>query len=286
MKTRIVTALVLIAIVLGWLYWADFAIYTVGALAMYAVAAKEMGPLLGFERPWPFLLVAAAAASACFYVAPPGLYIVEGVPRPMLYLTALSIPFWVVMLPVVRAYPQGTGWHKNKALNLVVGLLLLVPFLEALLILRATNFNDNYYEGANLVLAVMALVWAADSGAYFTGRAMGKNKLIPAVSPNKTREGLYGGLATAILVMMLGEWLGLYSHYADDQLAFMVAGLCAIGFSVLGDLVESMLKRMTGVKDSGRLFPGHGGMLDRIDSQLAALPLFVSVHALVSGQLV
>ena len=137
-----------------------------------------------------------------------------------------------------------------------------------------------------VVLAVMALVWAADSGAYFTGRAMGKNKLIPAVSPNKTREGLYGGLATAILVMMLGEWLGLYSHYADDQLAFMVAGLCAIGFSVLGDLVESMLKRMTGVKDSGRLFPGHGGMLDRIDSQLAALPLFVSVHALVSGQLV
>ena len=285
MGTRIATATVLIALVIAWLYFADYAMFAMGALAIYAFAAKEMGALLGFARPWPFLICAAAVASILFYIAPPGIYVEDEIPTVIKVIVALSIPFWVVMLPLVRAYPKYTSWHQNKALNIPVGLLLLVPFLEALLILRATDFNENYYTGANLVLAVMALVWAADSGAYFTGRAVGKTKLIEAVSPKKTREGLYGGIALAIFTFLIFDYLGFYAEYSTDKLALMVAGLGAIFFCVLGDLVESMLKRMVNIKDSGNIFPGHGGVLDRIDSQLAALPLFISLHHLVSGQL-
>lgn len=285
MKIRIITAVILIAAVVAWLYLADYAIFTLGALAIYAVAAKEMGQLLGFARPYPFLLCAAVAASVMFYFAPPGLYAEGYIPSFIKYFVALSLPLWIVLFFAVQAYPQGTGWHKNKILGVVLGLMLLLPFLQGLLILRAESFNDNYYTGANLVLAVMALVWCADSGAYFTGRAVGKNKLIEAVSPNKTREGLYGGIALALLGLLIFDALGCYASFGVDRLALMISGFGAILFSVLGDLVESMLKRMVKIKDSGTIFPGHGGMLDRIDAQLAAIPLFITLNYLVRGDL-
>ena len=153
------------------------------------------------------------------------------------------------------------------------------------MVLRATDIALDANTGAYLVLAVMALVWAADSGAYFAGVFFGKNKLIPAVSPKKTREGLYGGLILAFAALILFMHLGLFSVYADSSPALIASGIIAIVFSVIGDLLESMIKRLGGVKDSGKIFPGHGGMLDRIDSQLAAVPLFLSVNWLISGNL-
>ncbi len=285
MKIRIITAVILIAAVLAWLYLADYAIFTLGALAIYATGAKEMGALLGFKRPYPFLLCAAAAASVMFYFAPPGLYAEGYIPSFVKYFMALSLPLWIALFFAVKAYPQGTAWHKNKVIGVILGLMLLLPFLQGLLILRAENFADDYYAGANLVLAVMALVWCADSGAYFTGRAIGKNKLIEAVSPNKTREGLCGGIALALFGLLIFDYMGFYASYGADRLALMASALGAILFSVLGDLVESMLKRMVKIKDSGNMFPGHGGMLDRIDAQLAAIPLFITLNYLVRGSL-
>ncbi len=286
MRIRIITASILIALVAAWLYAADFAQFTLGALVLYAVGAKEMGALLGFKSPWPFLLAAALAASVLFYLAPPGLYVEQKVPKFIYYLIALSIPFWIIMLVLVTRYPEFTSWINNKVLGIAAGLFLLVPFLEGLLVLRAADFNENYYTGANLVLGVMALVWAVDSGGYFTGYAIGKTKLLEAVSPKKTREGFYGGIAAGCFLLLIFDYTGFYGHYSLNRMALMAAGLGAIFFCVLGDLTESMLKRMAGIKDSGRLFPGHGGMLDRIDSQLAAIPVFISFHALVSGELI
>lgn len=285
MGVRIATGSVLIALVVLWLFFADYAIFTIGALFIYMVAAYEMGPLLKFKSRIPFLVVAAIASTVMFAIAPPGNYIEQGVPLYMKYLVVAALPFWFISIFLVKSYPNNAQWHNNKVINVIVGLLMLVPFLQGLLILRATNFSQNYNEGAYLVLCVMALVWAADSGAYFTGRSIGKTKLMPEVSPKKTYEGMYGGIVLAIVVMYLAKHYNFYSVFAQDELGFLVAAFGAIIFSVFGDLMESMLKRLVGVKDSGKIFPGHGGMLDRIDSQLAAVPVFMGLYWLVSGEL-
>ena len=285
MGVRIATGSVLIALVVLWLFFADYAIFTIGALFIYMVAAYEMGPLLKFKSRIPFLVVAAIASTVMFAIAPPGNYIEQGVPLYMKYLVVAALPFWFISIFLVKSYPNNAQWHNNKVINVIVGLLMLVPFLQGLLILRATNFTQNYNEGAYLVLCVMALVWAADSGAYFTGRSIGKTKLMPEVSPKKTYEGMYGGIVLAIVVMYLAKHYNFYSVFAQDELGFLVAAFGAIIFSVFGDLMESMLKRLVGIKDSGKIFPGHGGMLDRIDSQLAAVPVFMGLYWLVSGEL-
>ncbi|HIX55910.1 MAG TPA: phosphatidate cytidylyltransferase [Candidatus Anaerobiospirillum pullistercoris] len=285
MGVRIATGIVLIALVVLWLFFADYAVFTMGALLIYMVGAYEMGPLLKFKSRIPFLIVAAVAATLMFMVAPPGEYVTSAPPVYMQYLVLLALPFWCVAVMLVKAYPHMVKWHDQKWLNCIVALLMLLPFLQGLLMMRAVNFSSNYYEGAYLVISVMALVWAADSGAYFTGRMVGKTPLMPEVSPKKTREGALGGVVFAIVVMYLAKYYGFYSIYGTDELAFLVAAFGAIIFSIFGDLMESVLKRLTGIKDSGKIFPGHGGMLDRIDSQLAAIPVFLSLYWLVSGEL-
>ena len=128
---------------------------------------------------------------------------------------------------------------------------------------------------------LFTLVWTADSGAYFTGKAFGKHKLIPDVSPNKTIEGLVGGLALTAIVIAA---VAYYRHLTGLHLAgFVMLSMVTVLASVLGDLFESLLKRQANIKDSGTLLPGHGGVLDRIDSILAAAPIFALGFWLAGG---
>lgn len=287
MGVRIITGVILIALVIFWLFFADYPIFTMGALLIYMVGAYEMGPLLKYKSRIPFVVIAMLAATALFFVAQPGQFVEPGfvIPAWIKWVITAALPFWCIAIFLVKQYPRVIKWHDNIPLNTLIGLFLLVPFLLGLLIMRAEDFANNYNSGAYLVLAVMALVWAADSGAYFTGRAVGKTPLMPEVSPKKTREGLLGGVVLALVVLYLGMHFKWYGHYGDDQLAILVSGFFAIVVSVYGDLMESMLKRLVGIKDSGKIFPGHGGMLDRIDSQLAAIPVFLSLNWIVSGEL-
>lgn len=285
MLTRIITAIFLIIAVILWLFVASYPIFTIGALFVYMLAAYEMGPLLGFKSKVPFVVVALIAATLCFYIAPPGLYIETQIPNVVKYIICSSLIYWCIAFFLVRSYPNNSSWLNNKILGSIAALFMLVPFLLSLLVLRAENYSQNVHTGAYLVLAIMALVWACDSGAYFTGRALGKTPLIVNVSPKKTREGLLGGIVLAILCLLVCDHLGLYGSYVNTNGALMISGFACIIFSVLGDLVESMFKRKVNLKDSGKIFPGHGGMLDRIDSQLAALPVFLSLYYLISGQI-
>lgn len=287
MGVRIITGVILIALVILWLFFADYPIFTMGALFIYVVGAYEMGPLLKYKSRIPFVVIAVIVATAIFFIAEPGRFVEPDfvVPIWMKWVITLALPFWCVAIFLIKQYPHIIKWHDNIVLNTCIGLCMLVPFLLGLLIMRAEDFANNYNSGAFLVLAVMALVWAADSGAYFTGRAVGKTPLMPEVSPKKTREGLLGGVVLALVVLFLGIHYHLYGSYGEDQLAILVSGFFAIVFSVYGDLMESMLKRLVGIKDSGKIFPGHGGMLDRIDSQLAAIPVFLSLNWIVSGEL-
>ena len=130
MGVRIATGSVLIALVVLWLFFADYAIFTIGALFIYMVAAYEMGPLLKFKSRIPFLVVAAIASTVMFAIAPPGNYIEQGVPLYMKYLVVAALPFWFVSIFLVKSYPNNAQWHNNKVINVIVGLLMLVPLLK------------------------------------------------------------------------------------------------------------------------------------------------------------
>lgn len=285
MLIRIITAVVLIAATLAWLFVADYPVYTMGALFIYTVGAWEMGPLLGYRNRIPFLVLAMLLSSLLFYIAPPGLYLTEPVTMLLKTLISSSLIIWLLSLPLLARFPQGQEWARSKLLTTVYGLWLLAPFLLGLLVLRAHNFGADPKSGAYLVLGVMALVWCADSGAYFCGRFFGRHKMLPNVSPKKTLEGLLGGIITAVAGLFIFKALGFFGLFAQHELSLLLSGILIILFSVEGDLVESMLKRMVGIKDSGKIFPGHGGMLDRIDSQLAAVPLFLTFNWLFNGEL-
>ena len=157
--------------------------------------------------------------------------------------------------------------RHRSALTLLCGVPVLVPPFLALA--RVQVSPRGFARGPEMVLWMLLLVFAADIGAYFTGRALGRHKLAPRVSPGKTWEGAVGGLVAVALV----AWAGAV-HFGVSVLAGVLFG-CAVGvFSVIGDLTESMFKRAAGLKDSGSMLPGHGGVLDRIDSVTAAAPLY------------
>lgn len=181
------------------------------------------------------------------------------------YLLWLSLLWWLLALVLVLQYPEGRALRAGL-LPLAYGLAVLLPAWAGLVWLRAQN------GGLWLLLAAVVMVWAADIGAYFAGKSLGKRKLMPRVSPGKTLEGLLGGV---LLTQLLAVGAMLYLNWsASSILAGMLGTLVVVLFSVVGDLTESLFKREQGLKDSSNLLPGHGGIMDRIDSLTAAIPLF------------
>lgn len=187
-----------------------------------------------------------------------------------------AVSWWGLALLLVISYPKSAKfWSKNPLLQLLFAFSTLIPFIAGVLRLRLEHYTHDPYHGLFLLLYVFVLVWAADSGAYFSGRAFGKRKLAPKVSPGKSWEGVIGGLITALVLAFI------FIHFSGDTLVgdrnitgFIILSVATVAISVLGDLTESMFKRESGVKDSSQLIPGHGGVLDRIDSLTAAIPFF------------
>ncbi|MES2217969.1 MAG: phosphatidate cytidylyltransferase [Pseudomonadota bacterium] len=183
-----------------------------------------------------------------------------------------ALIFWLLALVLVVRYPKATHyWGNSLVVRSLMGCMVFVPTLRALIYLRSSDiFGAN--NGPSVVLFIFVLIWCADSGAYFAGNLWGKTKLAPAVSPGKTWQGLAGALAAALLLAPILMWLLPAPQPALPVLILLT--IITVGFSVLGDLFESMLKRNVGLKDSGGIFPGHGGLLDRVDSLTAAAPIF------------
>lgn len=278
LKERVLSAIVMIALVCSalFLFSPFYFVLALGVVATLGVWEWTQFPKL--KTVWRFVVTAISATFLFLWIFSQADYlnagrVFEGYAEPLLLV---GVIWWFVAFFMVISYPDSAKiWGKSLVLQLIFAFNALVPFLIAVSALRLENYNANPLHGVQLLLYVFVLVWAADSGAYFAGRAFGKHKLAPKVSPGKTWQGVIGGVITAgvlaaIFISLAGE--SLFMHGTLTSLTALSVATVAI--SVLGDLTESMFKRESGIKDSSNLIPGHGGILDRIDSLLAAAPFF------------
>jgi phosphatidate cytidylyltransferase len=253
-RTRVITALVMGVVLLAVLLYGPPAAMRVLLAAFIAAGAWEwaafMGPAALRWRPLYVLAVAMAALLLRHYTVYTGQFAHVMLMATLWWFVAFS---WILVAP-----PRAPPWAAALA-----GLLALVPAWLAL-----ARISETWPHGRAWTIFVLALAFAADIGAFFAGRAFGRVKLAPRVSPGKTWEGVFGGLALALAVGWLAS--ALSGVPASRLLPLAAVGA---GFSVVGDLTESLFKRSSGLKDSGTLIPGHGGVLDRIDSTLAATPV-------------
>jgi phosphatidate cytidylyltransferase len=184
------------------------------------------------------------------------------------YLVAAGVVWWIVAAWWLANFSFGAApTRENAVMKLVAGLFATLPAWVALILLHAEPAH-----GPAWALLALVLVWGADTAAYFTGKRFGKKKLSPQISPNKTIAGVYGALACGAIVAGIAGWL--LDVRGAAWLALIVLALVTVIASIVGDLFESLIKRQAGVKDSGTLFPGHGGMFDRLDGVFAAIPVF------------
>ena len=273
LKQRVITALILLAIFLPALFYPSFEPFCAITLILIAAGAWEWGRLNGYGN-GQALLLGAVGVLLCLASWALGLL---HKPTPLLWSAAgaawVLVGGWLLRAGVA-------GWPQiSRAVRLVGGLAAL--WLAWLAMAQARVI------GINFLLSVLLLVWVADIFAYFAGRAFGtrftKGKLAPAISPGKSWEGVWGGMAGVVLLAFAWVWAdavwqapvaSFYSRLASKGWwLLLIAVLFMTAMSVVGDLVESLIKRSAGVKDSSGLLPGHGGVLDRVDALLPTLPL-------------
>lgn len=258
LKQRIITALILLPIALCGFFLLEGAGFALFIGLVVTLGAWEWARLAGFTAQFARVVYAAVVALLLFLM-----YILPGVAP---WVLGAAVLWWGVATYLVLTYPQSSGHWSSVASKLVIGLLVLLPAWQGLVYIKHMQL------GNWLIMAVMVLVWGADIGAYFSGRAFGKRKLAPAVSPGKSWEGVYGGLALTLLITLIVGFVRDWT--AKEILLALVGAAVVVLISVVGDLTESMFKRQAGIKDSSNLLPGHGGVLDRIDSLTAAIPIF------------
>ncbi|WP_294639138.1 phosphatidate cytidylyltransferase [uncultured Aquabacterium sp.] len=302
LRQRVITAVILVAILLPTLVVEAVWPFSLLSLAFISAAGWEWSRLNGAPGARAWLMAAAVAGGSIYAAHGFGLPVwqqpeVLSASQPHVHdvghpLAGFYTPTWVwlVALPVwvvggglalrhgPRYWGQWPEWPRR-----VLGLVLLIGAWLALVDIKA--------QGGNFMLSVFCLVWAADIGAYFGGRAFGRRKLAPAISPGKSWEGVWSGMAAVLLLAVL--WIAIDRHVGVDSPSLYSRLLLGIGpvgmvlalaflaaMSVVGDLFESMIKRQAGAKDSSQLLPGHGGVLDRVDALLPVLPLSLALMSL------
>ncbi len=270
LKLRVITTLVLLPLALYAILFLSNEAFAVVIGLVTLIAAYEWAGFAKFPSVPDKIVYVVIVATIIYFV-----WLINFIISALL-MNAVSASFWLFALFLIFAYPGSASlWKEKPPIIALLGIVLLTMTWYSLISIHSISvlkIGQGQITGPYLVLAVMMLVWAADTGAYFSGRRYGKNKLAPAISPGKTWEGMFGGLLLALFIALLfGFWnkAGL-----QDYLNIILISLVTVIFSVAGDLMESMFKRQANLKDSGCILPGHGGILDRIDSVTAAAPVF------------
>jgi phosphatidate cytidylyltransferase len=263
LKQRILTALILAPIAIACIFALPPTGFSIFIGVVLGIGAWEWANFAGLKGAYKFIyaVVLMALMFLCIFLPP----------LPILILGTL---WWCVAFGLMSTYPSTAHYWSSETDSAsivisLIGLLNLLPAFVALMTLKQS------VDSSFLILLLFFLIWGADVGAYFSGRTFGKHKLAPKVSPGKSWEGFWGGLvfAVAIAVFMVSG-LGKPALHSLDGIIFILSCAFIVMISVLGDLVESMFKRNRGIKDSSHLLPGHGGILDRVDSLLSAGPFF------------
>lgn len=277
MKQRIITALILAPLVVLGIFKLSIPLFIAAIAAIVVIGFWEWTQFVETSNRSIAIIPALAVLAGVFYFLPFEISALQQVSGGHILILAAAGIWWLASSGMAMTFPKSSAlWQGSKVLRHAFGLLTLIPFLTSVILLRSVGYDSDPYYGAKLVLFVCFLVWAADSGAYFAGKTFGKRKMAPNVSPNKTIEGLVGGIITALVIGWgAANWFELTfpSHVIMIFITFTT-----VVISVLGDLVESMFKRVSGIKDSGNIIPGHGGVLDRIDSLTAAFPVFALLY--------
>lgn len=250
---RLISTLILLPLVLAGIYYMNH--------DMFAAVSLLLALACGFE--WMQLIPLKSIPSRLFFFA----FLIACsflIMSVYTYWLSIGMVLWAGIFLVIRTYPGSQNLWGHRWLVGLMALILLPLFAHSLVAIFDLE------RGRLLLIYLLFLVWAADIGAYFTGKLWGKNKLIPLVSPGKTLEGVAGGMILSMLVAVVAY---LYFRPTAVGSWFLLAFMIAL-VSLMGDLFISMLKRRTGIKDTGNLIPGHGGILDRLDSLIAAAPFF------------
>lgn len=253
---RLMTAAVLVPLVLYGIFYLSTSVFSAVIAILVLLGAWEWSAFLGWVSASQRAIFATIVGVSLVVIAQLSTYVV--------YIFAVI--WWFLALLAVMGYPENKHLWARKVSIGAIGVITLSITWFAMIDLQSTE------HGSRLVFFVMCVIWGADTGAYFAGRRFGKRKLAPAVSPGKSVAGLVGGVVVTLIFTLLV--LGALDLASSDKVYYLFLILITVLFSVVGDLFESMLKRNVQLKDSGQLLPGHGGVLDRIDSLTAAVPIF------------
>lgn len=260
MFKRIATALVLIPLVLFGIFRLDQNHFAICAAALCMIGAYEWGAFCDLKSKFQRVLYAAT------YLLPfIAIWLYKDEKAFVFSLLLMSIVFWFCAFFWMYRYSKSeqTVDVSNMA-KLAIGYMTITPMWLALFSIQEIS--------PGIIIWLFFIIWGADSGAYFVGRKLGKKKLAEKLSPKKTMEGVYGGIVTSAIIAVVGIYF--LEIEARTIPYWIVLATATVLFSIAGDLFESMLKRLRGIKDSGSIFPGHGGVMDRIDSLTSAAPLF------------
>lgn len=264
LKYRVMTALVLLPLVIWAILQLGQQAFSLVLLVIMVLAAWEWSSLSAVRHQVARISFTITVA-ALLYLSQR--YLAQAQLGQLLIVTSL---WWILCVPLLLRFPFGNShWLSKQAIKLLLGVIIIFATFTSLVLLR----NSPQY-GPGYLLYLLIIIWLADSAAYFAGRAFGRRKLLPAVSPGKSWEGVYGAFAATLLAAIVAT--NYFAITGSKAFAFIVLTLITVIFSVVGDLSESMFKRMVNLKDSGNILPGHGGILDRIDSLTAAAPIFMS----------
>ena len=281
LKQRVITAvLLLVALIAATTLLSSF-YFSLFVAGVILVAAWEWAGLVSPDREiakLPYLVSIAVILVGSFFLLgiSPNVQSIDGFRASLVLM--LGLLFWLISLFLLSGYPENSKLWNDESKIALMGVLVLIPAFVGIVVLKYL------LPSGYLVLALVILVAAVDVGAYFFGVNFGSRKLAAKLSPKKSWEGVWGGTVVCLLVTALFTWL-MHNNLQVLSLMQITALLTlSVGvtfFSVVGDLIESMLKRNCGIKDTGTMLPGHGGVLDRVDGLVAATPLFVLTMMLV-----
>ena len=264
LKQRLITGLILAPIVLCGVFLLEQAHFALFFGFVIGLAAWEWANLSSCSHQLQRIAYAVVVCALLYVVSD---FSVQ-------WVLLFSVIWWLIATLFVLSFPETKGIWSAKSVRCLIGFVVLLPMWKALVFIREVSLVPApEWGGLWVILYMLLMVWAADIGAYFSGKAWGKAKLAPRVSPGKSWAGAWGGLASTVILAMVAAFsLGLSGAMAFQ---LIVMTLITAVISIIGDLTESMFKRHRGIKDSSQLLPGHGGVLDRIDSLAAAVPVFV-----------